>query len=336
MEWIRRHLWLAGALFCLTPWSSPPLALALGILLALVVPEALPGRMKGLSRLLLQASVVLLGFGMDLRTVLRAGAAGMAFAAATIVLTLVLGRVSGKWLGVGEKTSILISAGTAICGGSAIAAVSTVIGAEEEEISVAIGTVFILNGAALYLFPPLGRMLGLSQEQFGTWAGISIHDISSVVGASSVYGLAALGRATAVKLARALWIAPLSLAAALLWRRRGAPVSGRKGSASHGAVVHRVFSARVPAPQLDPGDRRRGSRDRARRAGRIHAHALSHRGVAFEEEPREGRLDAARAGISPVGPRRGGLARRDPAPRNAVPVKRIAGVGAKPSGRSGI
>lgn len=228
MESIRRHLWLAGALFCLTAWSSPPLALALGILLALVVPEALPGRMKGLSRLLLQASVVLLGFGMDLRTVLRAGAAGMAFAAATIVLTLVLGRVSGKWLGVGEKTSILISAGTAICGGSAIAAVSTVIGAEEEEISVAIGTVFILNGAALYLFPPLGRMLGLSQEQFGTWAGISIHDISSVVGASSVYGLAALGRATAVKLARALWIAPLSLAAALLWRRRGDPASAGK------------------------------------------------------------------------------------------------------------
>lgn len=226
MESIRRHLWLAGAAFCLTPWGSPPLALALGILLALLVPDALPVRMKGVSRLLLQASVVLLGFGMDLRTVLRAGAAGMAFAAATIVLTLLLGRVSGKWLGVGEKTSILISAGTAICGGSAIAAVSTVIGAEEEEISVAIGTVFILNGAALYLFPTLGRMLGLSQEQFGTWAGISIHDISSVVGASSVYGLEALGRATAVKLARALWIAPLSLAAALLWRRRGTTAPG--------------------------------------------------------------------------------------------------------------
>jgi len=227
VESIRRHLWLAGAAFCLTPWGSPPLALALGFLLALLVPDALPGRMKGVSRLLLQASVVLLGFGMDLRTVLRAGAAGMAFAAATIVLTLFLGRVSGKWLGVGEKTSILISAGTAICGGSAIAAVSTVIGAEEEEISVAIGTVFILNGAALYLFPPLGRMLGLSQEQFGTLAGISIHDISSVVGASSVYGLEALGRATAVKLARALWIAPLSLAAALLWRRRGATPGGK-------------------------------------------------------------------------------------------------------------
>ena len=220
MKSVPRLIWFAGAAFCLTPWGSPPLALALGILVALALPDAMPRRAKGLSRPLLQVSVVLLGFGMDLRTVLRAGAAGMAFAAATIAVTLSLGRLSGRWFGVGRNTSILISAGTAICGGSAIAAVSSVIGAEEEEISVAMGTVFVLNGAALYLFPPIGRLLGLSQEQFGTWAGISIHDISSVVGASSVYGLAALGRATAVKLARALWIAPLSLAAAMLWRRR--------------------------------------------------------------------------------------------------------------------
>ena len=220
MKSVPRLIWFAGAAFCLTPWGSPPLALALGILVALALPDAMPRRAKGLSRPLLQVSVVLLGFGMDLRTVLRAGAAGMAFAAATIAVTLSLGRLSGRWFGVGRNTSILISAGTAICGGSAIAAVSSVIGAEEEEISVAMGTVFVLNGAALYLFPPIGRLLGLSQDQFGTWAGISIHDISSVVGASSVYGLAALGRATAVKLARALWIAPLSLAAAMLWRRR--------------------------------------------------------------------------------------------------------------------
>ncbi|MGH9442197.1 MAG: YeiH family protein [Thermoanaerobaculia bacterium] len=223
-----RVVWIAGALWCLTPWGTPPLALAVGIAVALLLPEPLPARARGLSRPLLQVSVVLLGFGMDLSTVLRAGAAGMAFAAATIAVTLLIGRLSGKWLGVAEKPSLLISSGTAICGGSAIAAVSAVIGAGEEEISVAMGTVFVLNGAALYLFPALGRILGLSQQQFGTWAGISIHDISSVVGASSVYGLEALGRATAVKLARTLWIVPLSLGAALLWRRRGSQPSEGK------------------------------------------------------------------------------------------------------------
>jgi len=225
-------LWAAGAAICLTPWGSPPLALALGIAIALLAAEPLPAFARALSRPLLQVSVVLLGFSMELGVVLRAGEAGMAFAAATIVATLFLGRVSGKWLGVGERTSILISAGTAICGGSAIAAVSSVIGAEDEEISVALGTVFILNGAALYLFPLLGHFLGLSQRQFGTWAGVAIHDISSVVGASTVYGTAALERATAVKLARALWIAPLSLAAAVLWHRRGGEEGGKRARAT--------------------------------------------------------------------------------------------------------
>ena len=212
--------WAAGAAFCLTPWGSPPAALALGIVLALLLRDPIPPFAKRLSRPMLQVSVVLLGFSMELKTVLRAGEAGMLFAAATILTTLLLGRLSGRWLGVEERTSVLISSGTAICGGSAIAAVSSVIGAEDEEISVALGTVFLLNGAALYLFPPLGHLLGLSQEQFGTWAGVSIHDISSVVGATAVYGTAALQRGTAVKLARALWIAPLSFAAALYWRRR--------------------------------------------------------------------------------------------------------------------
>jgi uncharacterized integral membrane protein (TIGR00698 family) len=211
----------------MTPWSSPPIALAVGIVSALLLRDPMPGPVRRLSKPLLQACVVLLGFGMNLHTVLRAGEAGLVFAAATILATLLLGWLAGRVLGVGEKTSILISAGTAICGGSAIAAVSSVIGAEEEEISVAIGTVFVLNGAALYLFPLIGKAIGLSQLQFGTWAGVAIHDISSVVGASSVYGLEALGRATAVKLARALWIAPLSLAAALAWRRfRGSRLEG--------------------------------------------------------------------------------------------------------------
>ena len=198
---------------------SPPGALALGVALALAFRRPLFVRARSLSKYLLQGCVVLLGFGMDLPTVLRAGASGMLFAAATISATLLVGTLLGRWLPVEKKISLLISSGTAICGGSAIAAVGSVLDAEEGEMSVALGTVFILNGAALFIFPPLGGALHLSQAQFGTWAGVAIHDISSVVGASSVYGLEALNRATAVKLSRALWIAPLSLAVAAVFAR---------------------------------------------------------------------------------------------------------------------
>ncbi|HET9795740.1 MAG TPA: putative sulfate exporter family transporter [Thermoanaerobaculia bacterium] len=210
----------AALVFCLTPWASPPLALALGGVLALTLENPLPAASRTAARSLLQISVVLLGFSMDLPTVLRAGASGMIFAAATIAATMGLGLLVRRLLAVDRTTSLLVSAGTAICGGSAIAAVGSVIGAAESEMSVAIGTVFLLNGAALYLFPPLGHLLHLTQQQFGTWAGVAIHDISSVVGASSVYGLAALQRATAVKLSRALWIVPLTMAAAAFHRRR--------------------------------------------------------------------------------------------------------------------
>jgi len=209
----------AGAAFCLTPWGSPPLALALGAALALTIGNPRPGPSRTAAKYLLQVSVVMLGFSMDLRKVLEAGASGMVFAAATITATLALGWATGRWLSVERTTSVLIASGTAICGGSAIAAVGTVIGAADAQMSVAIGTVFLLNAAALYLFPMLGHLLHLSQSQFGTWAGVSIHDISSVVGATSVYGLEALQRGTAVKLSRALWIVPLSLGAALAMRR---------------------------------------------------------------------------------------------------------------------
>jgi uncharacterized integral membrane protein (TIGR00698 family) len=232
MRWIARVLLFAGATFCLTPWASPPLALALGAALALTLENPHPAQSRLAAKYLLQASVVLLGFSMDLATVLRAGGDGILFAAATIAATLALGFAIRLWLRVERVTSILISTGTAICGGSAIAAVGSVIGAAESEMSVAIGTVFLLNAAALYLFPPLGHLLHLSQRQFGTWAGVAIHDISSVVGASSVYGLAALQRATAVKLARTLWIVPLSLAAALFVGRRDA----EKGLRARAAV----------------------------------------------------------------------------------------------------
>jgi uncharacterized integral membrane protein (TIGR00698 family) len=226
------------AAFCLTPWASPPYALALGALLAVSHEPAFPGVGKKLSKTLLQVSVVLLGFSMELPVVLRAGASGVLFAAATIVITLVLGSFLARLLDIAPRTSALISAGTAICGGSAIAAVGSVISAADGEMTVAMGTVFILNAAALYLFPPLGHALGLGQVQFGTWAGVAIHDISSVVGASSRYGMVALQTATAVKLSRALWIVPLALAAALMFRRERARDDERKdggGARGNGA-----------------------------------------------------------------------------------------------------
>ena len=208
----------AAVLSCLTSRSSPPLALALGIAVALCIGNPFPQMSKRAAIFLLKACVVLLGFGMNLMVVLRAGAGGMLFAAGSITLTLLLGAIIGRRLRIHSKTSALISAGTAICGGSAIAAVGSVVGAEEGEITVAMGTVFILNAVALYVFPPIGHALHLSQVQFGTWAGVSIHDISSVVGAASHYGLNALQTATAVKLSRALWIVPVAFGAALAFR----------------------------------------------------------------------------------------------------------------------
>lgn len=205
-----------AAIFCLTPWGSPPVALALGIVLALTFANPFAKQSKGYSRPLLQLSVVLLGFTMDLNVVLKAGANGALFAAATIASTLTLGWLLGRALKISERTATLISSGTAICGGSAIAAVGSVIGAAEGEMSVALGTVFLLNAVALYIFPAIGHALNLSQTQFGTWAGVAIHDISSVVGAASVYGAGSLATATAVKLSRALWIVPLAFGAMAL------------------------------------------------------------------------------------------------------------------------
>ena len=214
----RQVLFFCAAALCLTPWASPPIALTLGAILALTHENPFAHLGKKVSSSLLQVCVVLLGFGMDLPVVLKAGANGAVFAALTIAATLGLGWWLGRVLGILPKTSALISAGTAICGGSAIAAVGSVIGVAEGEITVAMGTVFILNAVALYLFPVLGHAMHMSQAQFGTWAGVAIHDISSVVGAASHYGLSALQTATAVKLSRALWIIPVAFGAAYAFR----------------------------------------------------------------------------------------------------------------------
>lgn len=218
-------VFLAAIAFCLTSWSSPPIALALGMALAVSIGNPFPVRSKLASKWLLQGCVVALGFGMDLKTVFAAGANGALFAAASISVTLALGYALGRLLRLRAVTSLLISVGTAICGGSAIAAVGAVVTAPEADMSVALGTVFLLNAVALYVFPLAGHMLHMSQMQFGTWAGIAIHDISSVVGAAAHYGNAALEIATAVKLSRALWIVPVAAAVALIEKRRHSATS---------------------------------------------------------------------------------------------------------------
>lgn len=215
---VARIVFIALLLFCLTPWCSPPIALALGLALALTLGS--PWKTSRQTKLLLQVSVVGLGFGMNLGKVVEAGRAGILFTIATIAGTLLVGWLLGRAMRVGTGTAHLISSGTAICGGSAIAAVGPVIGASDEEMSVSLGTVFILNSVALFLFPAVGTALQLTQTQFGVWAAIAIHDTSSVVGAAAAYGAEALQIATTVKLARALWIVPLTIATAFAFHRR--------------------------------------------------------------------------------------------------------------------
>jgi uncharacterized integral membrane protein (TIGR00698 family) len=213
-----RLLFLVGLLFCLTPFASPPLALAAGLVFAFVAVHPWPAESRKVSKTLLQASVVALGFGMNLQQVLRAGRSGFIYTAIGITFALTLGMILGRVMRVQPTSAFLISAGTAICGGSAIAAVGPIAGASEDEMSVSLGTVFILNSVALLTFPFIGTTLHLSQSQFGLWAALAIHDTSSVVGAASKYGAAALAIATTVKLARALWIVPLSFGTATVKR----------------------------------------------------------------------------------------------------------------------
>lgn len=215
---IPRLLFFALALIALTPLASPPIALALGLAFGLSLAHPYPKESRKFSKFLLQASVVALGFGMNLHDVLRAGRTGFLYTALGITFALGMGMLLGKLLEVRSTPAFLISAGTAICGGSAIAAVGPIAGADDNEMSVSLGTVFILNSVALLIFPIVGHALNLTQQQFGLWAALAIHDTSSVVGASAKYGAIALAIGTTVKLARALWIIPLSLGTAAVKR----------------------------------------------------------------------------------------------------------------------
>ena len=213
-------IFLLAVVLCLSPLISPPIALLMGLIIAQFIGHPYLHLNHKATHILLQVSVVGLGFGMNVTSALKAGKEGILFTIVSIIGTLVIGFFMGKFLKIEKKTSYLISAGTAICGGSAIAAISPVIKAEEKQISVALGTIFILNSAALFLFPFIGHQLNLSQSQFGMWCAIAIHDTSSVVGAASKYGPQALEIATTVKLARALWIIPVAFLSTFIFKNK--------------------------------------------------------------------------------------------------------------------
>jgi len=223
-ETFSKILFVVCALACLTPYVSAPMALLLGFIFSQAVKNPFIKYNNKITKYLLQFSVVGLGFGMNLFEAAEAGKQGLVLTVSSILVTLVLGIVLGKIFSVKRNITMLISSGTAICGGSAIAAVSPVIDAQEDEMSVSLGTIFILNAIALFIFPAVGHYFGLSQKQFGMWAAVAIHDTSSVVGAAHRYGEEALQIAATVKMERALWIIPLSLVLAVIFKKKASKI----------------------------------------------------------------------------------------------------------------
>ena len=216
---IHQGLFFLLAAAILLPWVSAPIALLAGILLTNFFRSTTVKSKSSLVKRLLQVSIIGLGFGMNINNALEVGKEGLLLTIFTLVFVFLLGWVLSKVFGLDKKIAYLISSGTAICGGSAIAAVAPLIKANEKEISIAIGTVFVLNAVALFVFPVIGHLLELTQHDFGIWSAIAIHDTSSVVGAASQYGEEALEIATTVKLSRALWIIPLSIMTAIIFRQ---------------------------------------------------------------------------------------------------------------------
>jgi uncharacterized integral membrane protein (TIGR00698 family) len=221
---IQKIIFLLLIIICLSGYVSPPLALVLGLLVANLSGHPFIQYNYRITNFLLQFSVVGLGFGLNINTALSAGRQGFTFTVVSIFCTLILGFFLGKWLNIEKKTSHLISCGTAICGGSAIATIAPVIKSNEKQTSVALGVIFILNSIALFLFPAVGHWFELSQQQFGLWCAIAIHDTSSVVGAANKYGTEALQIATTVKLTRALWIIPIALFTSVIFKNKGTKI----------------------------------------------------------------------------------------------------------------
>jgi uncharacterized integral membrane protein (TIGR00698 family) len=217
---VNKVIFFAGVVLAASGLVSPAIALLGGLIYGLTLAHPFQAESRDVTKFLLQGSVVALGFGMNLHEVLHAGRSGFVYTALSIMAAMLLGLGLGYAIHVARKSSFLISAGTAICGGSAIAAVGPIVGASEEEMAVSLGTVFILNSVALFLFPPVGFALHMSQSQFGLWSALAIHDTSSVVGATAKYGATALAIGTTIKLARALWIVPLSVGTALVLKSK--------------------------------------------------------------------------------------------------------------------
>ena len=247
-DFCKKLLFICLCVACLAPGVSTPIALVGGVLFSITLGNPLYVMSKGLSKITLQLSVVGLGFGMNVVEAAEIGKDGVLFTVVSITLTLAVGMLLGRLLSTPFKTSLLISTGTAICGGSAIAAMAPVIDANEDETSLSLAVVFLLNSVALLIFPYLGYLVGMSQKQFGLWSAIAIHDTSSVVGAAQKFGNDALKIATTVKLERALWIIPVTLFFSILLKK------GTKGVKIPifillfaGAMVLNSYSTRVAA-----------------------------------------------------------------------------------------
>ena len=247
MEKIGKYLYWVLLVLMFVPFQlifgksiiSAPVALFLGLVFAFIFGIPYPKFNKKLSKYLLQASVVGLGFGMNIEKSLQSGAEGMIFTVASVIIVMTAGVFLGRLLRINDKTSYLISSGTAICGGSAIAAVGPVLKADQNEMAVSLGVIFILNAIALFIFPPMGHALGMTQHQFGTWAAIAIHDTSSVVGAGAAFDQmyfpgsnAACDLATLIKCTRALWIIPLAFFTMWFFRKDSGNAEGGKSKVS--------------------------------------------------------------------------------------------------------
>ncbi len=217
----QKIIFFAFLLFCLTPYVDSPTALVLGFLMTLLFGNPYEKQSGKSVKWLLKAAIIGLGFGMNFYSAVEAGSDGLLITVITIVSVMILGFILGKILKIDAKTSYLVSSGTAICGGSAIAAVAPIIDANQKQLSVSLGTVFVLNAIALLLFPLIGHLFDLTQYQFGLWSAVAIHDTSSVVGAAAKYGSEALEIATTIKLGRALWIIPLSILTVMLTKKSG-------------------------------------------------------------------------------------------------------------------
>jgi len=243
-----------GVAFSMTPVATPALALGLGIAIALGVGNPWRRVTSRVSGRLLQAAVVGLGCGIPLGALVRAGTTGVAITALTIAAVFAGGVALARWLGVERQVALLVTTGTSICGGSAIAAVGPAIGAGADAMGVSLATVFVLNAVALYAFPPIAHLAGLTEHQFGVWAALAIHDTSSVVGAAASYGPEALRDATILKLARALWILPLTVALPAVLHRRGR-AAGTSVWSADGATDFAVAPAATGPGGTAPGDR---------------------------------------------------------------------------------